>query len=62
MKSVVQRETRPAVENSQHETFVSPEVNIVETKEGYVVEAEMPGVNKDGLEIMLEGTEITIVG
>lgn len=44
------------------EEFVAPEVNIFETKDGYVLEAEMPGVNKDGLEITLEGTEITIVG
>ena len=37
-------------------------VNIFETKDGYALEAEMPGVNKDGLEITLEGNEITIVG
>ena len=42
--------------------YVSPEVNIFETKDGYVLEAEMPGVNKEGLEITLEGNEITIVG
>lgn len=47
--------------NSQHE-FVAPEVNIFETKDGYVLEAEMPGVNKEGLEISLEDNEITIVG
>jgi HSP20 family protein len=35
--------------------YVTPEVNIFETKDGYVLEAEMPGVNKDGLEITLEG-------
>ena len=39
-----------------------PEVNIFETKDGYVVEAEMPGVSKEGLEITLEGNEIAIVG
>jgi len=37
-------------------------VNIYETKDGYVLEAEMPGVNKSGLEITLEGHEITITG
>jgi HSP20 family protein len=42
--------------------FTSPEVNIFETKDGYVLQAEMPGVNKDGLEITLEGNELTIVG
>lgn len=44
------------------EEFVSPEVNIFETAEGYVLEAEMPGVGKDGLEITVEGNEITITG
>ena len=37
-------------------------MNIFETKDGYILEAEMPGVNKDGLEITLEGNEITILG
>jgi HSP20 family protein len=37
-------------------------VNIFETGDGYVLEAEMPGVNKEGLEIALEGNEITITG
>lgn len=42
--------------------FTSPEVNIFETKDGYVLQAEMPGVNKEGLEITLEGNELTLVG
>ncbi|HEX4342829.1 MAG TPA: Hsp20/alpha crystallin family protein [Verrucomicrobiae bacterium] len=42
--------------------YVTPEVNIFETKEGYVLEAEMPGVGKDGLEVTLEDHELTIVG
>ncbi len=42
--------------------FVVPVVNIFETEDGYALEAEMPGVNKDGLEITLEGNEITILG
>jgi len=58
MKTTVQRETQP----EQATEFATPEVNIFETGEGYVLEAEMPGVNKEGLEITLEGTEITIVG
>jgi len=45
-----------------YEEYVAPNVNIFETPEGYVLQAEMPGVAKDGLEITLEGTEITIVG
>lgn len=42
--------------------WVQPNVDIVETKDGYVLEAEMPGVTKDGLEVLLEGNELTIVG
>lgn len=56
------KEMRPTAEHPVREEFVSPEVNIFETRDGYVLEAEMPGVNKEGLEITLEGTEITIVG
>src|SRR5437763_3963910 len=44
------------------QNFVSPEVNIFETKDGFVLEAEMPGVNKEGLEITLEGNTLTLSG
>jgi len=42
--------------------YITPLANIVETKEGYVVEAELPGVGKDGLEVTVENGELTIVG
>ena len=41
---------------------MAPNVNIFETKDGYVLEAEMPGVSKEGLEVTLEGNEITLTG
>jgi HSP20 family protein len=62
---------RTTVENGQHSTsreqtrqpeYATPEVNIFENKDGYVLEAEMPGVNKEGLEITVEGNELTIIG
>ena len=62
MKGTVQTEPRRAPEAGPRLEYVSADVNIFETKDGYVLEAEMPGVNKDGLEITLEGNEITIVG
>lgn len=58
MKTTAQKDHRGNVETE----YVSPDVNICETKDGYVLQAEMPGVNKEGLEITLEGNEITIVG
>jgi len=39
-----------------------PRANILETKEGYVLELEMPGVTKDGVEITVENNELTIIG
>jgi len=36
--------------------YLVPQVNIVETKDSLILEAEMPGVSKDGLEVLLEGT------
>ncbi len=49
-------------ENGFERGFVLPPVNITETKDGYMLEAEMPGVNKEGLEVLLEGNELTLIG
>jgi len=62
MKATLQKEPPRTSERAQSVEYIAPEVNIFETRDGYVLEAEMPGVNKDGLEVSLEGTEITIVG
>jgi len=42
--------------------YVMPPVNIYETTQAYILEAEMPGVDKNGLEVTLEGNEITLLG
>jgi len=42
--------------------YVTPLVNILDTKDGYVLEAEMPGVGKDGLEVTVENGQLTILG
>ena len=62
--TITKTDKRPVTENQQTQQrgYVSPRVNITETKDGYVLEAEMPGVNKEGLEISLEGNELTLVG
>jgi HSP20 family protein len=60
MKASVQREQRSTTDRVSE--WVAPEVNIFETADGYVLEAEMPGVSKEGLEITLENNEMTIVG
>jgi HSP20 family protein len=62
MKATVQRDKPAENDRVRREEFVAPEVNIFEAGDGYVLEAEMPGVSKDGLEITVEGNEITITG
>jgi len=68
-----QTENRPTRENGDRNTsrgdrntpqrnYVSPSVDITESKDGYLLEAEMTGVSKEGLELLLEGNELTIVG
>lgn len=47
---------------SQRESYLTPLANILETTDGYVLEAEMPGVSKDGLEITVENGELVIYG
>jgi HSP20 family protein len=67
MKTMTQTENRPAREQNsaaqqRQRGYLHPAVNVVETKDGYILEAEMPGVGKDGLEVLLEDNELTIVG
>ena len=59
--NTTQTEPRTNQQRAQRE-YVAPHVNIFETKDGYVLEADMPGVNKDGLEVTLEDNELTLVG
>jgi len=63
MSTATQNESRAQTNEHrpQRQEFVAPDVNIFETKDGYVLEAELPGVNKDGLEITVENNELTIV-
>jgi HSP20 family protein len=55
------RENRDG-DRSQYEQFVAPPASVIEAGEGYTLEVEMPGVNKDGLDISVENNELTIIG
>ena len=55
------RENRDT-KRAQSERFIAPSASVVEAEDGYTPEVEMPGVNKDGLEISVENNELTIVG
>ena len=63
--TVATKENRTVCEDGkrlERQRWLQPQVNIVEKPDGYVLEAEMPGVGKEGLEVLLEGNELTIVG
>jgi HSP20 family protein len=49
-------------DRTQAEQFVAPPASVIEAADGYTLEVEMPGVNKDGLDISVENNELTIIG
>jgi HSP20 family protein len=55
------RETHES-DRSQAEQFITPPAGVTEISDGYMLEIEMPGVKKDGLEISVENNELTIIG
>jgi HSP20 family protein len=61
--SVMQSEkSQPVPAVAEKELWIAPEVDIYETQEAYVLHAEMPGVQKSGLEITVEDNELTLIG
>lgn len=61
MTNAVERTSRMPAQHHEEE-YLLPPVNIVESADSYVVEAEMPGVAKEGLEITMEGNTLTLTG
>jgi HSP20 family protein len=49
-------------ERAQREQFAAPSASVLENNDGYTLQVEMPGVNKDGLEISVENNQLTITG
>lgn len=60
--NITKSETQQPTNGAQTMSYTTPLANIRETKDGYVLEAEMPGVTKDGLEVTIENGELSIVG
>jgi HSP20 family protein len=61
MNKTMTKENRQAAV-PEDASYLRPRVDITETREGYELRAEMPGVDKQGLELVLDGSELTIVG
>jgi HSP20 family protein len=64
MNAVAEKEVKttpaPVVETPRE--YVAPSVNILETPDAYIVEAEMPGVKKDGLSLTVDDGVLTLTG
>jgi len=59
-KTLMQKESSTAA--PAPENWLSPAVDIHETKDGYTLVAEMPGVARSGLEITVDNNQLAIVG
>jgi HSP20 family protein len=55
------RETRES-DRGQAEQFINSPASVTEIADGYMLEIEMPGVKKGGLEISVENNELTVNG
>src|ERR1700736_3847169 len=56
------RENHARGERQATEQFICPAATVLENADGYTLEVEMPGVNKETLEMWVENNELTIVG
>lgn len=62
MNAVAKPETAATPAAAERINYILPSVDIFETPEAYVLEADMPGVTKDGLDIYLDQNELTLLG
>ena len=51
-----------ATQEQRRVQYATPLVDVESNEEGYTIRAEMPGVDKSGLEITVDNGELTIVG
>jgi HSP20 family protein len=62
MNTTVRDNRDTEVHGAQPEQFVAPVASVVEENGGYTLRVEMPGVTKQGLEILMENNELSITG
>ena len=62
MSQLFTPESKTAAPASERATYLTPLANILETPDGYVLQAELPGVDKGGVSVTVENGELTIVG
>jgi len=63
MAQMTQTSERPqTTTTTRTPTWLVPRANILESKDAYILELEMSGVSKEGVEITVENNELTIIG
>jgi len=65
MNIVAQQQNEPAnlaTPEQRPVQYATPLVDVESTEAGYTIRAEMPGVDKAGLEITVDNGELTIIG
>lgn len=55
-----ERNVQPREETRSNEKYIRPAVNILETEEGLVLTADIPGASKDALDVNVEKGILTI--
>ncbi len=62
MNTLVRENRSSNGERQATEQFIAPAATVLENVDGYTLEVEMPGVNKENLEMWVENNELTILG
>jgi len=50
------------IEQHQDSCYIIPSCDIYENSDAYIIEAELPGVNKDNLDVQIEKNILTLLG
>jgi HSP20 family protein len=62
MNIVSQENQKSGQQSAEQTAYVAPYVDIESTESGYVLHAEMPGVNRDGIQITVEEGNLVLLG
>jgi HSP20 family protein len=62
MNIISQEHSKSGQQSTEPTAYVTPNVDIHAAESGYVLYAEMPGVNRDGIRITVEDGNLVLVG
>jgi len=62
MGQITQTAERPQTTTARTPSWLVPRANILENKDTYILDLEMPGVSRNDVEITVENNELTIIG